>query len=422
MAPRAPSQLDWVDVAPALGTRAAAVGEEASSLARKIIPAARPSGGSERIAVATAIDAGLRSVLGDWVAGWAWSARAGGPVHGWCCPVHSVWQEGESDSAPTVRRVAEAVTSWRDWIRCVAEVFDEQHALRSDRGPRAVLESRAVRLIELVVERTAAHDAWYGLAEQVLSWSLQALGEPVEIADALVAGALAGRFESWVEPGADAARTAARTLRDLWLERHHDAPDALDAWWSHRGSIDWRSAPPVSDIRSPVDAMLAHVVQHDAALDDRRGDRMIAALDHVRISARRGDALDWDRLQEWHRLAVGGSSTLRIRDAWARDAAERYGTPRDLAARVDAALRDAAAPLPTASRAARLYLDLCFLHPFADGNARLARLAMDHVLTAAGVAIDDPERWLLRMPLSGLDPDVGRRYLAILSRHLVRSS
>jgi len=38
-------------------------------------------------------------------------------------------------------------------------------------------------------------------------------------------------------------------------------------------------------------------------------------------------------------------------------------------------------------RAARVFLDVCFFHPFDDGNARAARLALDHVLTSAGLAL-----------------------------------
>jgi fido (protein-threonine AMPylation protein) len=42
---------------------------------------------------------------------------------------------------------------------------------------------------------------------------------------------------------------------------------------------------------------------------------------------------------------------------------------------------------PLAVRAARVYLDVCFFHPFVDGNARAARLALDHVLTRDGYAL-----------------------------------
>jgi hypothetical protein len=30
---------------------------------------------------------------------------------------------------------------------------------------------------------------------------------------------------------------------------------------------------------------------------------------------------------------------------------------------------------------------VCFFHPFDDGNARAARLALDHVITRAGLAL-----------------------------------
>ena len=43
--------------------------------------------------------------------------------------------------------------------------------------------------------------------------------------------------------------------------------------------------------------------------------------------------------------------------------------------------------IPAPARAARAYLDLCFFHPFSDGNARAARLALDHVLTRAGLLL-----------------------------------
>ncbi len=34
-----------------------------------------------------------------------------------------------------------------------------------------------------------------------------------------------------------------------------------------------------------------------------------------------------------------------------------------------------------------MYLDICYFHPFEDGNARAARLALDHVLTSSGLAL-----------------------------------
>src|SRR5262249_24963643 len=67
---------------------------------------------------------------------------------------------------------------------------------------------------------------------------------------------------------------------------------------------------------------------------------------------------------------------------------ERYGLS-------DHALRDFERCLAEANEAgafvlhaaALVYLDVCFFHPFEDGNARAARLALDYVLTRAGLAL-----------------------------------
>ncbi|WP_324610562.1 MULTISPECIES: Fic family protein [unclassified Streptomyces] len=44
--------------------------------------------------------------------------------------------------------------------------------------------------------------------------------------------------------------------------------------------------------------------------------------------------------------------------------------------------------LPLTARAARAYLDICFFHPFDDGNARAALLTLLFVLARESVALD----------------------------------
>lgn len=41
-----------------------------------------------------------------------------------------------------------------------------------------------------------------------------------------------------------------------------------------------------------------------------------------------------------------------------------------------------------AARAARAYLDVCFFHPFADGNARSALLALVFILATDAIVLD----------------------------------
>ncbi|MEU2747587.1 Fic family protein [Streptomyces collinus] len=50
--------------------------------------------------------------------------------------------------------------------------------------------------------------------------------------------------------------------------------------------------------------------------------------------------------------------------------------------------RDTARPLPLTARAARAYLDVCFFHPFDDGNARAAFLTLVYVLAREGITLD----------------------------------
>ncbi len=47
--------------------------------------------------------------------------------------------------------------------------------------------------------------------------------------------------------------------------------------------------------------------------------------------------------------------------------------------------RDRGLPLP--ARAARLYLDVAFFHPFDDGNGRAALLALGHLLATEDIVL-----------------------------------
>ncbi|WP_344055024.1 Fic family protein [Streptomyces thermoalcalitolerans] len=73
-------------------------------------------------------------------------------------------------------------------------------------------------------------------------------------------------------------------------------------------------------------------------------------------------------------------------------------------------------PLP--ARAARAYLDVCFFHPFDDGNGRAALLTMGFVLAREKVFLD--EVGPLRVPRYADDP-VGALSLARLI-HILASA
>jgi len=114
---------------------------------------------------------------------------------------------------------------------------------------------------------------------------------------------------------------------------------------------------------------------------------MLAALDACRSSAVRGEPLTFGLLASWQQLVLGSDAPTpwRTTDAFARHV--RYAYSPELPARFDAAIAQANGTDSVAVRAVRAYLDVCFFHPFADGNARAARLALDHVLTRAGLGL-----------------------------------
>ncbi|MDJ0344422.1 Fic family protein [Streptomyces sp. H10-C2] len=67
--------------------------------------------------------------------------------------------------------------------------------------------------------------------------------------------------------------------------------------------------------------------------------------------------------------------------------------------------------VPLAARAARVYLDVAFFHPFTDGNARAALLTLVHVLAREDVVL--PEVGPLQTTRYADDPE-GAADLAIL--------
>ena len=140
---------------------------------------------------------------GCWAIGWRWASDegdiGGGPVRTWCCERHSAGSLHE-----TLATMAAALCEWRAWIEELAAQFaatDDWHAV-------------VVDLVNLVVARTMAGDAWYLLCEQVLSWYLTSRNVPADRAAQLVEEAIGGRFESWIAPEQSAVDTVAAKIAD----------------------------------------------------------------------------------------------------------------------------------------------------------------------------------------------------------------
>jgi hypothetical protein len=164
----------------------------------------------------------------------------------------------------------------------------------------------------------------------------------------------------------------------------------------------------------------------DAALDPARAEGMLASLERLRADAAHGTPLDFALLQGWqqHVLDTPRPPAFRSLPAFAKGGRERYGIAPDTRARLDACLAESAedhgAPLPLAGRAARAYLDVCFFHPFDDGNARSAFLTLVFVLAREGVTLDDVSP-LRRITFQADDPQDALTLTRYIDLHLADS-
>ncbi|MEU6347923.1 Fic family protein [Streptomyces sp. NPDC047072] len=183
------------------------------------------------------------------------------------------------------------------------------------------------------------------------------------------------------------------------------------------------SAPARPLPTNPTRDGAAHDIRtHDHARDPQRAERLLDALAVARADAAAGTPLSFALLATWQRLVLGVPEvSFRTTPAYAKHGRELYGVTPDLRTRFDACLAEAADPaLPLTARAARAYLDVCFFHPFDDGNARAAFLTLVHVLARAGVSLAQvaPVRRLARR---ADDPEVPLE-LAELLAVLIRST
>ena len=125
----------------------------------------------------------------------------------------------------------------------------------------------------------------------------------------------------------------------------------------------------------------------------------------ARAAARGGAPIDFERMTAWQQVVLARPEVgFRSGDAYAKGGRERYPLEPTTQATFRRCLAEAndreASPV---KRAARVFLDICFFHPFDDGNARAARLAMDYVMTRSGLSLDAPEA-LFVIPYSAFEP------------------
>ncbi|MFB9834228.1 hypothetical protein [Actinoallomurus acaciae] len=190
--------------------------------------------------------------------------------------------------------------------------------------------------------------------------------------------------------------------------------DALDTWLRLRSEVPWTEP---GDVRTPVagrrDGAEHHIRTVEAERSRARAAGLLAALRASRRDAAARRRLDFALMSEWQRQVLQvPEAPYRVTDAYAKQGRERYG-PRPLE-EFNACLAECEpGPVPLPSRAARAYLDVCFFHPFGDGNARAALLTLLFVLAREQVMLDHlgPLPALVR---HADDPDTGPQLVRLL--------
>ncbi|MGI5281674.1 Fic family protein [Streptomyces rochei] len=160
--------------------------------------------------------------------------------------------------------------------------------------------------------------------------------------------------------------------------------DSLADWLLIRPEISWPSwsgASPVSGAPAR-DGFRSFFMATRGGRDSGGTARVLTALDVAFADAEQGRPLAFALMAKWQRTVLGHDLVgFRTMTAFAKGGRERYGLAPDTQALFEHCLSESVQPnLPLPSRAARAYLDILFFHPFEDGNARAAMLALAFVL------------------------------------------
>ncbi len=337
-----------------------------------------------RRAAQTDLEFLLWGALGSWSSGWCDPVASGGPNRVWKGPDSVV----ESDEE-TVAAVIAALEDWNGWLVEMAEAFDPIARATEGEDDVDAISHAARELLPRVLERTGAQGNWARTFARVTSWCAQACGRAEGDVSERIEKAIEGHVEAGAPPASPEDMIDDLALEVAARERPPFTDDALETWTETRARSLWGSTEPSRPSES--DGHRVYIRRHDQARSSVRADALTRALVRARYGAKNKLKPTPGLLREWLELALGtGDFTLRKSDAFAPGKIERYGRPDDLEARLGQALADAIdESVPPISRAARVYMDLCVLRPYSDGNQRLARLTLDYVLTRDQLALHD---------------------------------
>lgn len=323
------------------------------------------------------IDEELGWHFGIWLAGWR-SGVMGGPVRAYdnLSSSEGLMANEQVDPEPTVRRVLGALVEWQEFLESV----DLHFAMLAE--GELDIELAAARMLPLIVARTGANDAWYDTLTQALCWYLEYREVDARDYRKAIAEVVSGHFDSHIAPTAAEMEQGSRQIGAAFAAVvARPQLDALQEWLAVRGTFPkhhWGTLDEVPKLRQ--DGHLEYIERKE------RDPRMEQALKLSRTWARGGEPLTVEEIRRWQTVVLGAESELRTTEAFAKNGRERYGVAQ--LSELQSKLAEAnVVEVSVDWRAAMAYLDICFFHPFADGNARLARLVLDAILWREGYAL-----------------------------------
>lgn len=411
------SNLPWTAIDPTKQsydpTKIAAIARRHTSLTSMADPNSR----------ATAIHREVTRLCEPWLAAypWAWSN------------LYQLPDPGASPKKPSVAcedavaRVVASAGAWRTFLEEIKAVSDD---LDFNQRLHRSVECAAARLLPHVVDITGVYDSWHYTLSTALRWCCEAKGVASPALVEIISDTIGGQFTSWTEPSKDEAREGFRVLADRIANAEIGAPDGLEEWVVTRTNAfkSFRPRYPKKAARAPAADAHRDYIQDIDFLDAsqcQRRDRLLEALEACRRDAQAGSALKFGLLSSWQELVLRESGIkFRSGEAFAKDGREKYGFPRRVEARFEACLADANdATAHVALRAARAYLDVIFFHPFHDGNARAARMALDYVLAREGwgIGIAGPLFQLARAPTDAKGANEFARQISMVLAPLKKS-
>ncbi|MFJ7496016.1 Fic family protein [Streptomyces sp. NPDC097727] len=196
-----------------------------------------------------------------------------------------------------------------------------------------------------------------------------------------------------------------------------------------REVVPWQDGPD-GDADGPLtpsrDGAAKDIRAFDGALGPARAEGLLSALELLRADTARGAQLDFELLRrsQQHTLDAPQPPPFRSLQAFTKGGREHYGIDPTTRAHFDAcqaeSTTDGGRPLPLTVRAARACLDVCFFHPFDDGNARSAFLVLVFVLAREGVELDGVSL-LRRITFQADDPQDALTLARYIDVHLAET-